>query len=121
VHEVGAEDCGPNTLNAIVPDGEEPEDKFPDTDEAAIALPAVPDDGADTDRPGLAELDPNTYAAPRLELLPIFAAEPATAVAPSPDTATERPRASPAAPSEAVSFACVGVALPQPPAGLVNR
>jgi hypothetical protein len=61
-HDVGAEDCGPNTRNVIVPDGEDPEDRLPDT--AEIVLPAVPDDGADTDKPGLAELDRNTYAAP---------------------------------------------------------
>jgi hypothetical protein len=49
LQSVGALDCGPNTSNVIVPDGDEPPDKATDTDPADFALPAVPDDGALTD------------------------------------------------------------------------
>jgi hypothetical protein len=34
-HEIGAEDCGPNTLKVIVPLGEDPPDSIAGTDEAA--------------------------------------------------------------------------------------
>lgn len=50
---VGAEACGPNTLNVTVPDGEAPPDNVADTDDAEIADPAVPDDGATTPSPGV--------------------------------------------------------------------
>jgi hypothetical protein len=53
-HELGAEDCGPNTVNVIVPPGDAPPDNTPDTDDADTAVPAVPADGADADNDGLA-------------------------------------------------------------------
>ena len=60
----------------------------------------------------------NTYAAPCPPFPPIAASgAPATAV--PPDTATEAPSSSPAAPSEAVSFA-VCVPVDQPPPGSAN-
>jgi hypothetical protein len=52
-HELGAEDCGPNTLNKIVPDGDAPPDRTPEIDDADTAVPAVPADGADADKLGL--------------------------------------------------------------------
>jgi hypothetical protein len=48
-HDAGAFADGPNTLNVTVPPGEDPPDNTADTAEAAIALPALPDDGALTD------------------------------------------------------------------------
>jgi hypothetical protein len=51
-HEVGAVVDGPNTLNVIVPVGEVPCDSAADTDDAAIGLPSVPNDGALSDNPG---------------------------------------------------------------------
>jgi hypothetical protein len=45
----GAEDCGPNTLKVIVPDGEAPPDRLAEIDDASILLPAVPEDGALTE------------------------------------------------------------------------
>ncbi len=56
VQSLGGEDCGPNTSKVIVPPGEEPPDNTPETDDAEIALPAVPDDGALTDTDGDAVL-----------------------------------------------------------------
>jgi hypothetical protein len=41
-HEVGATDVGPNTLNVIVPVGDEPPDSTAEMPDAAIALRAVP-------------------------------------------------------------------------------
>src|SRR2546426_793668 len=61
---------------------------------------------------------PNTYAAPWFELAPTSAPKaPTTAV--SPETPTEVPKMSFAAPSEAVSLA-ICVASVQPVAGLTN-
>jgi hypothetical protein len=50
---LGGEDCGPNTVNVIVPVGAEPDDKTAEIDEPAIGLPAVPDPGPLTDNEGL--------------------------------------------------------------------
>jgi hypothetical protein len=49
---VGALDCGPNTLNVIVPVGEAPPESDAEIDEGEIALPDVSEDGADTETPG---------------------------------------------------------------------
>jgi hypothetical protein len=46
LQSVGAEDWGPKTLNVIVPVGLVPEESVPVSDEAAIAVPAVPVAGA---------------------------------------------------------------------------
>jgi hypothetical protein len=46
---VGAEDCGPNTLNVIVPVGLDPPDSAELTEPAPIATFVVPLAGADTD------------------------------------------------------------------------
>lgn len=54
---VGAFGCGPKTLNVIVPDGEEPPDNPAAIDDPRIALAAVPTDGADIERAGLAALE----------------------------------------------------------------
>ena len=54
---VGAEDCGPNTVTVIDPVGDAPADKVADTDEAEIGFPAVPEEGALTDRDGLAGVE----------------------------------------------------------------
>jgi hypothetical protein len=48
---VGAEGCGPNTLNVIVPVGLAPPDSAELIEPAATAVPAVPLAGADTDVP----------------------------------------------------------------------
>jgi hypothetical protein len=45
---VGALDCGPNTVNVTVPDGEEPPDSTAEIDDAAIFVPAFPGPGATT-------------------------------------------------------------------------
>jgi hypothetical protein len=47
-------DRGPNTLKVIVPVGEDPPDRVPETDEDEIALPVVPVEGALIDSAGLA-------------------------------------------------------------------
>jgi hypothetical protein len=60
-HELGAEDCGPNTLNKIVPDGDAPPDRTPEIDDADTAVPTVPADGALANKPGLA--GPTTVSA----------------------------------------------------------
>jgi hypothetical protein len=52
VQSVGGEDCGPNTVKVIVPDGPAPPDNDAATDDAAIADPAIAADGALTDTPG---------------------------------------------------------------------
>jgi hypothetical protein len=52
VHDVGAEDCGPNTLNVIVPVAADPPPIEAETADAEIALPAVPEAGALSDRFG---------------------------------------------------------------------
>jgi hypothetical protein len=44
----GALDCGPNTLNVIEPVGEAPPESDAEMEEAVIALPEEPDEGADT-------------------------------------------------------------------------
>jgi hypothetical protein len=46
---LGALDCGPKTLNVIVPDGVDPPASDVDTDEAETAVPAMPDEGAPTE------------------------------------------------------------------------
>jgi hypothetical protein len=48
-HEVGALAAGPNTLNVIVPLGEDPPDSVAEIDDAEISLPSLPDDGALSD------------------------------------------------------------------------
>jgi hypothetical protein len=45
----GADACGPNTVNVIVPPGDPPPDSAADTSDAEIAVPTVPADGALTD------------------------------------------------------------------------
>jgi hypothetical protein len=55
VHVDGAEACGPNTVNVIVPVALDPPELAPKTpliDELAIALPAVPVAGAVADSVG---------------------------------------------------------------------
>jgi hypothetical protein len=49
LQSVGAEDCGPNTLNVIVPVGLDPPDSAELIEPGAIAIPVVPLPGADTD------------------------------------------------------------------------
>jgi hypothetical protein len=49
---VGADACGPNTVNVTVPLGEAPPDRTPETDEASIFVPAVPLEGAPADNDG---------------------------------------------------------------------
>jgi hypothetical protein len=49
VQTLGAEDCGPNTLNVIVPVGLVPPDSVELIEAAAIAVFGVPPAGADTD------------------------------------------------------------------------
>jgi hypothetical protein len=49
VQSVGAEDCGPNTSNVIVPEGLAPPDSVEPIEPAAIAVFVVPLAGADTD------------------------------------------------------------------------
>jgi hypothetical protein len=53
-HEAGGLACGPNTVNVIVPAGLSPPPNAPDTDDAAIAPPLVPDDGTLSDSDGCA-------------------------------------------------------------------
>jgi hypothetical protein len=48
LQSVGAIDCGPNTSNVTVPDGDEPPDRSAEIDDASSLLPAVPVDGAVT-------------------------------------------------------------------------
>jgi hypothetical protein len=59
---VGAEACGPNTVNVTVSDGEAPADSTADTDEAEIAVPAVPVPGALTE-PNAGDAAPTTVSA----------------------------------------------------------
>jgi hypothetical protein len=46
VHDVGAVDCGPNTVNVTVPDGDRPPDSVLAIDEAEMAEPTTPLPGA---------------------------------------------------------------------------
>jgi hypothetical protein len=46
VHVIGAEACGPNTLNVIVPVGLDPPDRVEVMAVDVIDVPAVPDAGA---------------------------------------------------------------------------
>jgi hypothetical protein len=50
----GALDSGPNTLKVSVPPGEDPPESAAETEEAAIALPAIPAPGALNPSAGLA-------------------------------------------------------------------
>ena len=43
---LGGEDCGPNTLNVTVPDGDAPPDRPAEIELASIFDPATPDEGA---------------------------------------------------------------------------
>ena len=55
VHVDGADACGPNTVNVIIPVALDPPELAPKTpliDEPAIALPAVPVGGAVVDKVG---------------------------------------------------------------------
>jgi hypothetical protein len=58
----GAPDCGPNTLNVIVPDGDAPPDNEAEIDDASSLVPAVPVEGALTD-PNEGDADPTTVFA----------------------------------------------------------
>jgi hypothetical protein len=49
LQSVGAEDCGPNTLNVIVPVGLAPPANIELIEPAPIAIPVVPLPGANTD------------------------------------------------------------------------
>jgi hypothetical protein len=42
----GGLDCGPNTLNVTVPEGEEPPDNGAEIDAGAIFVPSVTEEGA---------------------------------------------------------------------------
>jgi hypothetical protein len=64
----GALDDGPNTLNVTAPAGDAPPDNAAENPPAPIALPAVPDDGADALRDGVAlaaTVSVNAFDAPR--------------------------------------------------------
>ena len=49
---VGADDCGPNTVNVTVPLAAAPPDSLAETDAALIADPATPDESDVADRTG---------------------------------------------------------------------
>jgi hypothetical protein len=53
-HEVGGEDCGPNTVNVIVPVGADPPASVAEIEEAGVGLPAVPLRGPLSERIGMA-------------------------------------------------------------------
>jgi hypothetical protein len=61
VQSVGAEDCGPNTLNVTVPVGDAPPESAADTDEASTFDPALPGDGA-LNEPNDGEAAPTTVS-----------------------------------------------------------
>jgi hypothetical protein len=58
----GAEDCGPNTVNVTLPDGENPSDSNAEIADASISVPAVPEPGALTD-PSDGDAAPTTVSA----------------------------------------------------------
>jgi hypothetical protein len=62
---VGAEDCGPNTLNVTVPVGPDPPDSIELIDPAAIAVSTVPVPGADTVTIGELRTDVEAIPAPQ--------------------------------------------------------
>jgi hypothetical protein len=73
----GADDCGPNTVNVIVPPGEPPPDSAADTPDAEIAVPTVPDDGALTDIDVVAAVTAvSAIPAPHVESDPAFVPSP---------------------------------------------
>jgi hypothetical protein len=73
----GAEASGPNTLKVTVPLGEDPPESAANTSDAAIALPAVPVDGAVSDSDGeAADTVVSTMPGPHVVSVQLLSASP---------------------------------------------
>jgi hypothetical protein len=74
-HDVGALAAGPNTLNVIVPPGDAAFVSTADTDDAVMAAPSLPVDGALSVNAG-ATTDVCGMAAPQVEVAKLLFASP---------------------------------------------
>jgi hypothetical protein len=73
---LGALDDGPNTLNVTVPDGDAPPDNSAPNDDAPIATPGVPEEGAEMLNDGLADTTVSAMLPPHADATALLSPSP---------------------------------------------